>query len=299
MAETVDIRVSKTTKRSIINKYFTTDLLIEIERISLANASNNAKGKRIKELMKEHGIPFEPLGNGTNRMGFLLDGYAVKVALDHDGKTDNCREMLYTKPLQPYVVKVYECLPNGLLAVSEYVEIFDLDSLYEKRSEMISILKDISDNFLIGDVGISKINYVNWGTRSDGTICIMDFAYIYDTKLNTFSCNCSEDAILSYDSNYNNLICPLCGRKYEFGEVRRRITRKQQENEIGDIRRLGYLIHGPEETVPINPEFEPKRDFEKKKKKLSPEELEIKEYRKWKKEEDEFWETNSVEDEDY
>lgn len=299
MAETVDIRVSKTKKRSLINKYFSTDLLIEIEKIRLSDATNNVKGKYIKKLMKDNNIPFGPLGNGTNRMGFLLDGYAVKVALDNDGMIDNRREMLYTKLLQPYVVKVYECLPNGLLAVSEYVEIFTLDSLYEKRSEMLGILKDISDNFLIGDVGISKINYVNWGTRADGTICIMDFAYIYDTKMNVFSCSCSEDAILRYDSNYNNLICPLCGKKYEFGEVRRRITRKQQEAEIGDIRRLGYVIHGAEEVVSTNPEFEPKSRDRVKKKKLSPEELEIKEYKRRKKENEKFWDSNFVEDENY
>lgn len=192
--------------------------------------------------------------------------------------------MLYTKALQPYVVKVYECLPSGLLAVSEYVEIFQMDSLYEHRSEMLNILKDISDNFLIGDVGISKQNYVNWGIRADGTICIMDFAYIYNTKFNVFKCTCSDDAVLQYDSNYNNLICPLCGKKYDFGNIRRRITREQQENEIGDIRRLGYLVHGSEEMLQLNPEFEPKIKDEKEEKKLSPEELEIKEYKKSMKE---------------
>lgn len=280
-----------TKKRSLIKHYFDTDLLVDIRKITmLSDYNNNEKGALIKELMTEKGIPYSSLGNGTNRMGILIDGFAVKIALDKDGMIDNLREMLYTKPLQPYVVKVYECLPNGLLAVSEYVEIFTLDNLYERRSEMQDILKDISNNFLIGDVGISKINYVNWGTRVDGSICIMDFAYVYDTRLNVFSCDCSEDAILRYDSNYNNLICPLCGKKYDFGQVRRRITRKQQNDEIGDIRRVGYLVHGEEELVPINPEFEPrKEDDDQRKKILSPEELEIKEYRKEMKSHKKLW----------
>ena len=31
--------------------------------------------------------------------------------------------MIYTKALQPYVTKCYECTPSGLISVHEYVEI--------------------------------------------------------------------------------------------------------------------------------------------------------------------------------
>ena len=137
---------------------------------------NNAKGFEIKRLLTEHGVPYTSLGSGTNRFGILIDGYAVKFALDVDGMTDNQREFLYSKRLYPYVVKCYEAFPNGLCAVTEYVEIFNLDSFYRYQDKMREILSDISKSFLIGDVGITAKNYINWGIRHNGNdeICIMD-----------------------------------------------------------------------------------------------------------------------------
>jgi hypothetical protein len=225
-------------------------------------------------------MPFEGLGSGTNRMAILIEGYAVKIALDKDGMSDNRREMLYTKQLQPYVVKVTESTPNGLIAVTEFVEIFTLAEFHEHQEEMAEILSQISTQFLIGDCGITGKNYVNWGTRNDGTICILDFAYIYSVQYKIFGCACNDEALLKYDKSYVNLICPICGRKYTFGEVRRKITKAQQEEEIGDIRRLGYNLKNSEENVQVIPEFEPKRKSDKKKKELSETEKLIRDYKK-------------------
>ena len=73
-------------KRSIIIKYFTKDIYIELMRITMiADADNNEKGAMIKALLRENNIPFEGLGSGTNRMAVLIEGYAVKIALDKDG----------------------------------------------------------------------------------------------------------------------------------------------------------------------------------------------------------------------
>lgn len=273
-------KITESKKRSLLNKYFNVDICIEILKITMiSNADNNDKSVLIKECLKKHNIPFTGLGSGTNRMAVLIDGYAVKIALDQDGCVDNKREMLYTKALQPYVIKVYECIPSGLLAVTEYVEIFTLSEFHKYKDDMLEILSDIATNFLIGDCGVSGKNYVNWGTRNDGTICILDFAYIYSVKFNIFNCTCNSESLLRYDANYVNLVCPLCGKKYTFGEIRRRITRKQQEEEIGDIRRLGYNLTKEEEIVTLNPEFEPKTE-EKKKKEKSETDLLIEAYEK-------------------
>ena len=73
-------------KRSLIIKYFTKDIYIELMRITMiADADNNEKGTLIKELLRKNDIPFTGLGSGTNRMAVLIDGYAVKIALDKDG----------------------------------------------------------------------------------------------------------------------------------------------------------------------------------------------------------------------
>lgn len=270
-------------KRSLIIKYFSKDIYVELMRITMiSDADNNEKGALIKELLRSNNIPFEGLGSGTNRMAVLIDGYAVKIALDKDGMIDNRREMLYTKQLQPYVVKVYESTPNGLIAVTEFVEIFTLAEFHEHQEEMSEILSNISSQFLIGDCGVTGKNYVNWGTRNDGTICILDFAYIYSVKYKIFGCACSDDALLRYDKNFVNLICPICGRKYTFGEVRRKITKAQQEEEIGDIRRLSYNLKYSEEVVNTIPDFEPKKNSDKDKKELSETEKLIREYQKGK-----------------
>lgn len=261
-------------------QYFTKDIYLELMKITMmSDIDNNEKNQYIKELLRSNNIPFNALGSGTNRMAVQIDGYAVKIALDKDGMIDNRREMLYTRQLQPYVVKVYESTPNGLIAVTEFVEIFTLNELHQHSDEMMEILSIISEQFLIGDVGITGKNYVNWGTRNDGTICILDFAYIYSVRYNIFSCGCDDSSILRYDSKFVNLICPLCGRKYTFGEVRRKITKKQQEEEIGDIRRLGYKLTSAEEVLELVPEYEPQRETKPKKERSETEEL-IHQYRK-------------------
>lgn len=260
-----------TKKRSLIQNYFSMELKDEIFKVTLEHIlDNNEKGKIIKDLLTKYNVPYTSLGSGTNRMAVLIDGYAVKIGLDKDGMIDNRREFLYTRELQPYVVKVYECTQNGLLAVTEYVSIFTLDDFHNYQEDMREILSEISNFFLIGDVGITGKNYVNWGLRNDGTICILDFAYIYSVKYKLFVCTCDDESILNYDKDYNVLICPHCGKKYRFAEIRKRITAKNQEDEIGDIRRLGYNITKPEELVPVNPDFENIKPEKKKKKKVDP-----------------------------
>lgn len=255
--------------RSIIKKYFPIDLLIKLDQITTAHdIDNNSKTVDIIDLMNEYKVPFSPLGNGTNRYGILIDGYAIKIALDRMGKIDNKREFKYTKQLYPSVVKVYECLETGLIAVTEYVTIFNLDDFYDNQEKMRHILKEISDNFLIGDIGISSHNYVNWGTRADGSITILDFAYIYSLSYKGFKCTCEDEGILEFDNDYNYLICPYCKKKWDFGSIRKRITRQDELNEIGDIMKLGYVLHKDQETLVVdyNKTPRPKTDEPKEKK---------------------------------
>lgn len=258
------------TKRSLLNKYFSKELLVQLLRATkVPDCSNNEKGEIIKWLLEQHGIQYEQLGSGTNRIGILIDGYAFKFALDIDGQIDNRREMKYSKILQPYVVKCYECIPNGLINVTEYIRLFNINDFTNYKKQMGFILNEISDmGYLLGDVGITGKNYENWGVRLDGTICILDFAYCYNVKYNVFKCSCEEEGLLGYESTFVKLICPRCGREYRFEDIRRRITKEQQEAEIGDTHLLGYNITKDVENVPmLIPEFEPDRTDLKEKKK--------------------------------
>lgn len=254
--------------RSLIKKYFPVELLIQLDMIAESyDIDNNTKTADIIELLNKYNVPFSPLGNGTNRYGILIDGYAVKIALDRMGKIDNKREFKYVKKLYPYVVKVYECLETGLIAVTEYITIFSLDDFYDNQEEMRKILKDISSNFLVGDIGVSTDNYVNWGIRSDGSIAILDFAYIYSLSYKGFKCTCEDEGTLSFDNDYNYLICPFCRKKWEFSDIRKRITKQDEKNEIGDIMILGYVLEKDEEIQQIDPLKTPRPKDEKKKKK--------------------------------
>lgn len=270
-------------KRSLILKYFTKEDYVELYRISLCDVDNNDRSLLVKQYFTERGIPFSPLGNGTNRAGFLIDGYAFKIALDRDGRIDNRKEMLYSKMLQPDVVKVYECTPDGTICVTEYISIFTQWDFKSRQEEMREILERISNSLLIGDIGITDKNYVNWGKRKDGSIAILDFAYAYDVKFNIFQCTCEDEALLKFDKNYVNLICPVCGKKFTFGDIRRRISMKQHEEEIGDIRRVGYCLTKPEQMVELVPEFEPQVENKNAKKKHSFEKRVMKNYRRKKK----------------
>lgn len=282
--------------RSILLQYISEELYMELYKLVELDVDNNTKGFELKNLLTKYigKDKFTSLGSGTNRFGILIDGYAVKFALDGDGMIDNRREFLYSKDLYPYVVKVYEAFPNGLVAVTEYVEIFNIDSFYRYESRMKEILSEIANNYLVGDVGVTGKNYVNWGIRHSGVeddICILDFAYIYNVKFNISKCACG--AFLQYDDKFVNFECPSCGKKYTFGEVRRKISRKEQEKEIGDIRRLGYVLKAAEETKEINPNFtsDPSK---KKKKELSETEMYIRAYKLQKKREKEMRENGDT-----
>ena len=252
----------------MIKKHFSVDILFEIDRLSMThNVDNNTKGVVINQILTAYKIPFKPLGSGTNRYAVLIEDYVFKFALDEDGKTDNKREFIYSQAAQPYVIRFYECMKNGLIGVCEYFEVFSEEDFYMTKNqiEMKRILKELSRTFLIGDIGIYKKNYTNWGYRqSDGKIGVLDFAYCYKLSYQVFQCTCKDRGMLFYDDSYNQLICPFCGKKHTFWEVRKRIPRKQEQEEIGDIRERGYVVTSEWSKQPLNPKF---TEIAKKKKK--------------------------------
>lgn len=255
---------------SMIKKYFSTELLFELDRLSMThNVDNNTKGVVINRILTAYNIPFKALGSGTNRYAVLIEDYVFKFALDEDGKTDNKREFIYSKHIQPYVIRFYECMKNGLIGVCEYYEVFSEEDFYMTKNqlEMKRILKEISQTFLIGDIGIYKKNYTNWGYRqSDGKIGILDFAYCYKLSYQVFQCTCADRGMLYYDDNYNQLICPFCGKKHTFWEVRKRIPRSQEQAEIGDIATKGYVVKSEWTKTLLNPKFTDIGEKKKKKK---------------------------------
>lgn len=256
---------------SMIKKYFEPDVLLDIHKTAMHHdVDNNTKMMVINGILTDANIPFYPLGPGTNRYGIMIEDCAVKICLDEDGQTDNKREFIYSKAAQPHVIKTYECMANGLISTSEYFEVMSKED-FERPStqkKMKEILAALGEKFLIGDIGLDQKNYKNWGYRlSDRSLGILDFAYIYNLSYKVFQCTCQDHGMLYNNETYTKLICPYCRREFTFADVRRRISRKQEEEEIGDIRTKGYVVRDEYTTLPLDPRFSPVKKKKEKKKK--------------------------------
>ena len=245
------------TLRSRINKFFTPELQRELEEMIFYEygRDNNAKAKEIFNIIRRvnPGANAAAIGPGTNRYAVLIDGFVFKIALDRDGIIDNMKEFSLTKKLYDLnkgVIKVYEISLNFMIIACEYIRVFDYSTFVKKQSEIRSILTDVAEaGYFIGDVGISSKNYLNWGTRSDGTSCMLDFAYIYKVSFKLFACNCDPMSRMVPDKNFNELICPRCGRKYTFSDIRSRMSVNDILTEVGDLTKQAYIIHGESESV--------------------------------------------------
>lgn len=235
--------------RSMILETFPFDLRVKIELLSRKRGiENKDKQEELFKLLREANIDnITPLGSGTNRYAFKLNGFVVKVATDADGKIDNLKEMKMAKRLFPDVTKVYEVTQNGTLLVAEYIQPFQSFGEMQRYADQIQdILKKISQVYLIGDVGLDSKNYANWGLRvgSDSPVCL-DFAYIYDAKSDLFICGeCNTGSMLVPNSDYTMLVCPnpLCGHKYNFEDIRGRMSLDAHKQEIGDLSEEAYLL---------------------------------------------------------
>lgn len=233
--------------RSLIQEKFPMDLRIQIELLSRRrDLVNKEKHEELIELLQSFNVEgVVPLGPGTNRYAFKLDGFVVKVATDHDGKIDNFKEFKMAKRLYPYVTKTYEVSENGTLLVAEYIQPFaSYTEMCNHAEEIREILMKLSSVYLIGDVGVTSKNYANWGLRigSDEPVCL-DFAYVYEVSSELFICReCKTNSMLVPNKEFTELHCPTCKAKYLFENIRSRIGNDVHAHEIGDLTQEGYRL---------------------------------------------------------
>lgn len=247
--------------RSLIHEKFPLDLRIQFELLSKRrDIINQEKQEEIIKLLQSSDITgIVPLGPGTNRYAFKLDGFVIKVATDRDGKIDNLKEFKMAKRLFPYVTKTYEVSSNGTLLVAEYVQPFmSYGEMLSYADKIREILLKISSIYLIGDVGISNNNFTNWGLRvgTDDPVCL-DFAYVYDVNSDLFVCNkCNSGAMLIPNSDFTTLVCTNkgCKRETQFSEIRGRIGNEMHNQEIGDLTQEGYLMYDSHVETELDPE---------------------------------------------
>lgn len=235
--------------RSLIQENFPLELRVQIELLSRRrDLINEEKHEELIKLLQSFNIEgVVPLGPGTNRYAFKLNGFVVKVATDHDGKIDNFKEFKMAKRLYPYVTKIYEVSENGTLLVAEYIQPFaSYTEMCGYAEKIRDILTKLSSVYLIGDVGITSKNFANWGLRigSDEPVCL-DFAYVYEVSSELFICRyCKTNSMLVPNKEFTELHCPnkACNKKYLFEDIRAMIGNDIHSHEIGDLTQEGYRV---------------------------------------------------------
>lgn len=235
--------------RSLIQEKFDLDLRVAIEILSRRrDLVNEEKQEELIKLLQSRNISnIVPLGPGTNRYAFKLDGFVIKVATDHDGKIDNLKEFKMAKRLYPYVTKTYEVSENGTILVAEYIQPFEsFEEMCKYADRIREILGELSSVYLIGDVGVTPNNFANWGLRvgSKDPVCL-DFAYVYEVSSKLFLCRyCPTHSMLVPNKDFTELHCsnPNCGKKYLFEDIRAMIGNDIHRHEIGDLSEEGYKL---------------------------------------------------------
>jgi hypothetical protein len=248
--------------RSLIQEKLPFDFRLKLEILAdRSDIVNSQKQDELFNLIREFNIEgVVPLGAGTNRYAFKLNGFVIKVATNSEGKLDNLKEFKMCKTLSAFgnwVIRCYEVSQNGTLLVTEYVQPFESYSeMMQYKNEIREILSKVSDEYFIGDIGITSKNYANWGLRvgTNEPVCL-DFAYVFDVNSDILTCKvCKENAILSPDEDFNYLICtnPACRHKYDFSMLRSRISESRLRAEIGNLEDVGYKINAPQLEVELD-----------------------------------------------
>lgn len=149
--------------RSRILQYFPLEVMQKLEKVAnnRRESDNNIKADMVMQILDEADMDFDELGTGTNRTAIFIDGYVFKIALDKLGIRDNEQEFTLSEELQPYVIKTYEC--NGIIMSCEYVTLVGKDEFNELKRSIRNILSELSQEYLLGDIGTIEKNAMNWG----------------------------------------------------------------------------------------------------------------------------------------
>ena len=184
-----------------INWIFTPQDLYELHSIATSlrySARPQVKYDLIDQIMVRRG--FEKFQAGTNRVTYRYledQSFVAKVAYSKQSCRDNLREFENQQYLKPFVTKVFEVTPDGVLGFFERVKPIN------SREEFISVADDVFfllTEFIIGeyvldDIGVN--NFMNYGIRvthgKGGGPVLLDFPYMYKLDGNKIFCNAPNE----------------------------------------------------------------------------------------------------------
>ena len=207
----------------------------------------------VQQILKRYNIKFRMLGGATNRLTLMIDGYAVKFAIDRQGYKDNLMEYSLSPELQPYVARTSET--NGYIVVSECVRTMTLDDFRILKSDICKVLEALSRDYLLGDVGYITRNFTNWGIRDNGDVVILDYAYCHRATEKLFSCDVCGEGVLRYDATYSYLMCSnrgVCNTKYNYMERKSIQGDKVDIDMINEAKEESFVLPSGKNFVQLN-----------------------------------------------
>ena len=248
---------------SKIKQYFP-DALIKLfyyYTLSYELGDNNRKAELYEEIMKYFfGNKFQKLGTGTNRVAFRRGWFVFKIALDRRGYIDNLVEAKRSVEAPNFLALTYET--NGLIAVSEYVNLLSADDFMKYQYQILELLSELAKRYIFGDMGYTKKNYCNFGMRSRmdykkqrvyNSFVVLDYAYMHPRYGNEEALVCPNcGGKIEYNAMYTAFKCRQCGTDYSYLDIKRRLNTdfeniylsEVSNMELPDLEDLTFTLDG-------------------------------------------------------
>lgn len=198
------------------------------------NSKRELKERMIDEIMRNR--DFRRFHAGTNRVVYkCLDNptFIAKIAVDRVGINDNPAEYNNQFLLKPFVTKVFEVDPTGVIGTFERVTpILSKQEYAYVASDIYEMITNvILGKYVLEDIG-SKY-FMNMGIRNGFGPVLLDFPYVYELDGKKLYCNtilsdgstCGGE--IDYDAGFNDLGCKKCGKHYNAKDLE--IAIKQHE----------------------------------------------------------------------
>lgn len=186
---------------------------------------------------------------GTNRIVYrhaFDPRFLIKIGLDAIGISDNLAEMRNQEILKPFIPKVFDVTPDGVIQMCERVYPFTKKEDYiENRYAIFDTIQCLlkGGRLLLEDIGTNF--FMNWGYRPNFGPVVLDFPYVYVRNNDRMRCIAPKkdksglcNGLIDYDAGYNELICQECGQRYAAKDIgsdpRYLIDRELAKQKISD-----------------------------------------------------------------
>ena len=118
------------------------------------------------------------------------------------------------------------------------------------QTKISKILDRWSDQFMLGDVGITKKNYANWGMLNGRPVCI-DYAYIFPANMNLFECICGNHDLKIVKDTYSVYRCtnPKCCKTFSDADLRSRIPNSKRHELFSQVEGISMTKEYEEHDV--------------------------------------------------